>query len=236
MTGLHIIILIFGAVLGVFLNTGICCIPEGRPIIKFPLKLDSFRTKSTFRFILVEILTVTALILLFYRYGITTDFIVFAYLMSLLIMVFFIDIDHRIVPDELVIAGLAGSVPVLIYNIVNPFRIYGDNKWWNPLAGILPGAGFLFLIVVFGLLLYKTDDAMGMGDVKIFIPIGIFLGWRMCIFCLFISIILAGFASLVLLLSGKKKRKDTIPFGPFIVIGTFITIMWGLEIVNYYFS
>jgi leader peptidase (prepilin peptidase)/N-methyltransferase len=102
------------------------------------------------------------------------------------------------------------------------------------LLGILPGSGILFFVALIGLIIYKSDEAMGMGDVKIFAPIGIFLGWKLCFLALLISIVFAGVFSLLLILTGVKKRKDTIPFGPFIVAGTFVTMMWGTEILNWY--
>jgi leader peptidase (prepilin peptidase)/N-methyltransferase len=75
-----------------------------------------------------------------------------------------------------------------------------------------------------------------MGDVKLMAPIGLFLGWKLCLLALLLSIISAGLTSLVLIIFGFKKKKDTIPFGPFIVAGTFTTLMWGFDILNWYFG
>ena len=77
---------------------------------------------------------------------------------------------------------------------------------------------------------------MGMGDIKLFAPIGLFLGWRMCILALITAIVLAGISSLILMLTGTKKRKDTIPFGPFIVLGTLISMLAGWDILIWYFG
>ena len=99
------------------------------------------------------------------------------------------------------------------------------------LAGIILGA-----IGIFGAIIYKNDEVMGMGDVKIFAPIGIFLGWKMCAMALAISMFLGGLASILLIVLSIKKRKDTIPFGPFIAIAAFITVMWGQDIWSWYFS
>jgi len=60
-----------------------------------------------------------------------------------------------------------------------------DRKWWNPLLGAFIGFGFLLLVAIVGYLVYKTDEAMGGGDVKLFAPIGLFLGWKMTIVALF---------------------------------------------------
>ncbi|MBZ0100520.1 MAG: prepilin peptidase, partial [Taibaiella sp.] len=187
------------------------------------------------RYLLVEILTAAAVTGLFARFGTSVAFFAFTYLIILLIAVFFIDADHRIIPDELVLSGLAGGVILLVYNMLNPGQlIYGDDKWWTPLAGILSGSGVLLLVAIIGMLVYRTDDAMGMGDVKLFAPIGMFLGWKLCLAALFFSIILAGVASIILIIVRIKKKKDTIPFGPFIVIGTYLCIILGWDIINWY--
>ena len=92
----------------------------------------------------------------------------------------------------------------------------------------MSGSGILFLIALVGVALYKSDDAMGMGDVKIFVPyLGLFLGWRMVLLALGVAIVLGGVTGLILILTGIKKRKEGIPFGPNIVLAVFITIMWG---------
>ncbi len=260
MLPVYIFIFIFGLVLGSFINVLVYRVPEGKSIIAPPSACPAcgkrlspldlipvfswllLRGKCRYchasispRYLLVEILTGAAVTGLFLRFGVSVAFIAFTYLLVLLIAVFFIDIDHRIIPNELVLAGLAGGVLLLVYNILSPGRlIYGDDQWWTPLAGILSGSGVLLLVAVIGMLVYKTDDAMGMGDVKLLAPIGMFLGWKLCLAALFFSIILAGVSSIVLIIARIKKKKDTIPFGPFIVIGTYLCIILGWDIINWY--
>jgi leader peptidase (prepilin peptidase) / N-methyltransferase len=252
---------IFGLLIGSFLNVCISRIPKGESIVKPPSHCTNCGTrlqpldlvpvfsflflrgkcrhcgvKISARYPAIELLTALTFVLLFYRYSISMDFLASAFLTSILIAVFFIDVDHRIIPDGLVLTGLAGGLLLIVYNLFQPVQIYGDRNWWNPVVGILAGSGFLFLVALLGMLIYKTDDAMGMGDVKIFAPIGIFLGWKMTLVALFISIFLGGIFSLVLLITGVKGRKSTIPFGPFIVAGTFVTLLWGWDIIHWYIS
>jgi prepilin signal peptidase PulO-like enzyme (type II secretory pathway) len=68
------------------------------------------------------------------------------------------------------------------------------------------------------------EGAIGAGDIKLLIPAGIALGLRRCVFATFIAVVSGGFAGIILLASGIKKKKDPIPFGPFIVIGIFAAI------------
>ena len=254
------IIFIFGLVIGSFINVLIYRIPQGKSIVSPPSACRSCGSRLALqdlipvlsyvllrgkcrhcaerisaRYPLVELITAVIFIALFYKFGLTAPFFAFAYLMAILIAIFFIDIDHRIIPNGLVLAGLAGGFAVFVYNCIRPMpEVFADTKWWTPLAGLLPGSAFLLIVAIVGSLLYKTDDAMGMGDVKLMAPVGMFLGWRLCLIALFISVILGGVLSLLLMLTGIKKRKDTVAFGPFIVAGTFTTIMWGWDLLYWY--
>ena len=187
------------------------------------------------RYPAVELITSIVFLILFRKYGFDIYFLFSAYLMSILIAVFFIDIYRRIIPDQLVVAGLSGGIPVMIYNLFKPIQVFGDRNWWNPVLGGVAGSGFLFLIALLGFFIYKGDDAMGMGDVKILAPIGIFVGWRLVIIVLLAAIFSAGVTSIFLLLARIKGRKGTIPFGPYIAAGTLFALVWGWEIINLYY-
>lgn len=254
----YIIVLLFGLVTGAFISVCIYRLPR-EEAIKNPSHCISCNTRLkpfdllpllsymllkarcrycgagiSARYPFIELLTAVIFLFLFHKYKITVDFFAAAYLMAILTAVFFIDWDHRIIPDELVVAGLAGGVLLFVYNLFYPVSIFGDRHWWNPLIAIFSGAGFLFVVALIGVMIYRSDEAMGMGDVKIFIPIGMFLGWRMTLIALLLSILTGGTVSLLLVITGIKKRKSTIPFGPFIVIATFITLLWGWPILNWY--
>jgi len=237
-----LVVFTLGLAVGVVLNTVICCLPEGvktsgNMFRAFRIKCQQHNKLTVLRrYILVELITGIVSVLLYYRFSISAEFILFAYLLSILIAVFFIDFYYKIIPDELVLAALLGAVAAFIYNLFTPFGIYGDRTWWNPLAGILPGAGFLMLVAIIGMLIYKNEHVLGMGDVKIFVPIGIFLGWRMCILALLLSLLAGGLTSFFLIATGIRNRKDVIPFGPFIVSATFITVIWGWDIIEWYFK
>ena len=155
--------------------------------------------------------------------------------MSVMIAVFFIDLEHMIIPNGLVITGLVGGVGAGLYNaFVNPLEIYGDDKWWNPFLGAVIGFGVLLIVALLAHLVYGSEEAMGGGDIKIFAPIGLFLGWKMTLVTFFISVVLAGFIGFLLILLKIKDRKSGIPFGPFIVAGTFLTYLFGWDLLNWY--
>ncbi len=225
----YIIVFFIGLTVGHFNGIFIHILPENKPFLKYWI---SYFTKGLW----IKVITGVIFVLLYAKYGLTADFIFFAYLLSILIIMFFVDIKTKTIPNTLVIAGLAGGVLAFLYNLSHPLVIYDTNKWWEPLVGLLPGSGFLLLIAILGVIIYKSDEVMGMGDVKIFAPIGIFLGWKMCILTLLISMFLGGVTSILLIAFKIKKRRDTIPFGPFIALATLIVILWGKYIWTWYFS
>lgn len=257
----YVLTFILGLLIGSFLNVCIYRIPKGesivmpsshctgcgtglKPLDLVPVfsylflrgKCRHCGAKISIRYPLIELLTAVVYISLFHKYGPNVDFIAAAYLMSILIAVFFIDLEHYIIPDGLVIAGLIGGVPLIIYNLFYSVSIYNDRDWWNPVLGAVTSSGFLLAVALIGFVIYKSEEALGMGDVKIFVAIGIFLGWKMAIFALFTSVVISGITSVILMILKIKGRKDTIPLGPFIVIGTYITFMWGWDLFNLWYS
>lgn len=259
MAVLYGIVFILGLAAGSFVNVLIYRIPLEKPVLPSSLctscgsKLSSIELipvlsyvfqegkckhcgeEISLRYPFVELVTALVFVALFDKYGVSVSFLAFAFLLTILIAVFFIDIDHRIIPNGLVIAGMIGGLLLFAYNCFSRMpEIFGDSKWWTPLAGLLPGSGFLLLVAILGSLFYKTDDAMGMGDVKLMAPIGLFLGWKLCLLALLISVFLGGVVSMALMILRIKKRKDTVAFGPFIVMGTFATIMYGWDMLNWF--
>lgn len=140
-----------------------------------------------------------------------------------------------IIPNGLVLTGLAGGAAVFLYHaFVKPFRIYESTLWYTPLVGMVSSSGILFIIALIGLLVYKNDGAMGMGDVKIFMPIGLFLGWKLSLLTLVLSVFFGGITSLVLLILKIKGRKSAIPFGPFIVVAALFSALYGNQFLSWY--
>ncbi|NLZ51874.1 MAG: prepilin peptidase [Thermoanaerobacteraceae bacterium] len=190
-------------------------------------------SKISFRYPLVELITGVIFVILYWKYGISIDFIFTVYLMSVLILVFFIDLDHMIIPNELVIAGLIGGILLFVLRFWFNDRLIDGAAWYSPLLGMVVTSGFLLLIALIGMAIYGTD-AFGMGDVKIFLPIGLTLGFKLAVISLVFSVFIGGFAGLFLMITGLKHRKSHIPFGPFIVLGAFLSILFGHDFFTWY--
>lgn len=225
-----VIVFLFGLAAGCLANKFVvrfsvcgqgCCENSGKTTIQ--------------RYHVVEVLTAVVVTTLFIRFDATIYFLLFAFLFTVLITIFFIDIRYRIIPNKLVIAAIIVGLPLVILNIFRPiYEIFGYEKWWAPIVGFFSGSGLLLLVAVLGGIILKTDDAMGMGDVKLMAPIGLFLGWKLSLISLIISIVIAGASGILLIIMKLKRSKDTIPFGPFIIIGAYVTIMWGWDIIKMY--
>lgn len=184
----------------------------------------------------VEILTAIVWLIVYLTYGFTVETAALLYLYTVLIAVAFIDLKHMIIPNGLVITGLVGGLAVFLYHVFyKPFPLYESNLWYTPIIGMFSASGVLFIIALIGLLIYGNDGAMGMGDVKLLLPIGLFLGWKLALLTLFLSIMLGGIISIILLIFRIKDRKSAIPFGPFIIMATFIAGLYGNQILSWYF-
>lgn len=265
-----VFVIILGLIIGSFLNVCIFRIPKGISIVSPPSACPSCdmplqpwdmipviswfflggkcrycKASISPRYAIVEMLTAGAFLWIYLRYGPTMDTLALMVLMPILIIVLFVDLEHMIIPDRLVLSGLAGGLLLYVYQILAPLYAWpsftlqgapGTVLWFEPIIGMLSSSIILFLVALFGLLVYKNDGAMGMGDVKIFLPIGLILGWRLALLALFGAVIIGGLAGAILLLFKIKDRKAAIPFGPFIIVSTFVVSLYGYDIINWYFN
>ncbi len=110
------------------------------------------------------------------------------------------------------------------------------------IAGIIQLTDFALMIVsalgaagfFWGLKLITKDKGMGMGDVKLALLMGLLLGWPKILVAQFAAFLTGALAGIILIIAGKKKFGQTIPFGPFLVWGTAIALVWGEKIIGIY--
>lgn len=132
---------------------------------------------------------------------------------SLMLAVIVTDIEEQIIPDEVVFLGLVLTFFGLI--VGNYGMIYA-----NLLSGF---SASLFLLLVF---LATRGRGMGLGDVKLAVFVGVFLGAKATLVWMFLSFIVGAGVGLVLLASGKVKFGKHIAFGPFLVVSFFLTLIY----------
>lgn len=153
--------------------------------------------------------------------GWSSEFIVHASLVALMLEVFLVDAATCRIPNNLVLAG-AGMVVALGAAGLLPVR--------PSVAGALAGGGLMLAAATLG------RGAMGAGDVKISLVIGGFVGWPAITVALFASFVAAAIGGLVLMAMGIKGRRDFIPFGPFLAAGALFAAVWGGRVVEWYWG
>ena len=160
--------------------------------------------RISIRYPLTEITCALMYLWIYAVYGFSLETPALFFLMSVLFAAFFIDIDHMLIPDGLVITGLAGGILLYGYFILSQvlgiiggpaYIFYDPVKWYTPLLGMASSSGFLLIVAIIGFLIYHGEGAMGMGDVKIYLPIGLFLGWKLSLLSLFGAFIIGGVAA-----------------------------------------
>ncbi|MGB2696943.1 MAG: prepilin peptidase [Candidatus Zixiibacteriota bacterium] len=244
-------ILILGLAVGSFLNVCIYRIPEGKsiffpgshcpqcskkirfydniPVLSFILLRGKCRfcgSRISIQYPLVELLTAFLFIAAYLWQGLSLGFVSTLVLGSLLIIVFFIDIKHRIIPDVITLPGI---VIGLGFALISP-----QIKILDSFLGLLIGGGVLYLLAILGELLFKKES-MGGGDIKLAAMLGAFLGWQKLFLIFFLSAFLGSIIGILAIqLSSKVKEHRTIPFGPFLALASFAALFWGERIIKAY--
>ncbi|PIU83239.1 MAG: prepilin peptidase [Elusimicrobia bacterium CG06_land_8_20_14_3_00_38_11] len=195
-----------------------CLIPikwiDNLPVISFLFlggKCRNCKTKISFEYPVVELLAGLLFLFGYLNFGIQCNLIIFLILSVVLIIISFIDMHLRIIPDILTISLLIFGLASSFFNPVVSF------SFLNSLKGTLFGGVFLYLVAFLGSKIYRKE-VMGGGDVKLLAAGGSFLGLSNIFLALLIACFIGGLTGLFLILIGKKKKSDFIPFGPFIAI------------------
>ena len=136
-----------------------------------------------------------------------------------------IDIRLGIIPDEInVFLGVLG----IFLAIVSANQ--GHPVLMKVIGAAAAGIFFAILIAV------TRGKGMGMGDLKLAIPLGLLFGWPYIIFVLVTAFIFGAVAGAIAIAQGAKTMKGTLPFGPYLALGAATAFFWGAPIVNWYLS
>lgn len=201
------------------------------PILSFILlqgKCRYCQKKISWQYPLVEIATGGLFLLIFNEFSILNFQILvnFAYLVvvsCLLIIIFVYDLRHFIIPDKIIYPAIA---IVCLYQI-----IFNTANFYSLILSALAASGFFFLIW-----LISQGRWMGLGDVKLGFLLGLFLGWPQVLTALFSAFLIGAIIGVGLIISGKKTLKSQVPLGPFLVLGAFIALLFGKDLINWYIS
>jgi len=249
---LYALVFVFGVIIGSFLNVCIVRIPKNQSIVFSGSKCVScgkglsaidlvpllsflwLRGKCrrcgalvSWRYFVVELLTGLVFVMLYTRFGFEWRTVIHFILSSILIVASFIDYEHRIIPNGLIIAGITAALPA---------NVFGMNiSFLDGVYGFIAGGGILGVIALISLLLLKKEG-MGGGDIKLMAMTGFFVGWEITLLSLILAVYMAAIVILLLIAFKVLKRGDHIPFGPFLSIGIIISLLFSEDIIYWYIS
>lgn len=213
---------IIGMIIGQFIDWCNIRMPEYKKIFSkdfFKIYLKNFKPKYILMFI-----NAIFYVAILYFYGIS-DIRTYEYLflIPILILAFCIDYKKQIIPNRLSLTLFeAGLIFTFIEGISNL------NLAIDKIIGLVVGAAIFLCITYIGKWI-SGKESIGFGDVKLVSSLGLFFGWRTIIAISIISFIIAGIASLFLLILKKKNANEYIAFGPFIVIASIIMMFVPVE-------
>lgn len=149
------------------------------------------------------------------------------FLFSVFIVIFVTDLRYGLIPDRVILPATAIALPYSLFLIsTRGGSASGGNN--SLLAALLIAGSF------FALYLFTQGRGLGLGDVKLGFFLGLTLGFPYAILAVWAAFVLGGMAAVVLLVLRRKKMKDEIPLGPFLVMGSVITMFFGKTILGYF--
>lgn len=241
------LVIIFGLVIGSFLNVCICRIANEESIafppshctncgyelrVKDLIPVLSYvllggicrgcKEKISIQYPIVEILNSILYVAIYLKFGFTLDLFKFCLLASLLIVIGIIDIQTKNVYNSTIVFGVVSGL------------IFLGLEWletrvipWNYITGAFIGFLVIYLIVI-------LTHGMGEGDIDIALICGLFLGIKGVLVTLFISVVLGGLVATGILVLKLKDKKAEIAFGPYLAIGGLIACLYGNSIIDFY--
>lgn len=226
----YVLAVILGLVVGQFIGWINKRLPEYKSVISKDI-VQEYKKNFKLNYMLMFV-TAVIYVTLVYIYGIQETFIAnldlikFIILTPMLLSAFVIDYRLQIIPNRL-------NLTIFELGIVFAF-LYGLSNvaiTINMLLGMLAGAGIFLMITLLGGLFYGKE-AMGFGDVKLMGALGLYFGLSNIIIITLVSFLIGAILSIILLVTRIKKTDEYIPFGPFIVIATFISMYIPFETIK----
>ena len=230
----HILIYVAIAVAGFFIGKFVNWCNYRLPEYKKVFSKEIFKTKELDEYkpnLLLSLITMLIYIVLLYVFGIEKTFlgnlelIKYLILTPMLLSAFVIDYKLQIIPNRL-------NMTMFEIGIILMFLagIFNANIAIDMFFGMLTGAGIFLLITLIGGLI-AGKEAMGFGDVKLMGALGIYFGLSNIIMITLMSFLIGAVLSILLLVTKIKKTDEYIPFGPFIVIATFIAMVVPFDVI-----
>jgi len=185
--------------------------------------------KISWQYPLVEFFTGVLFVLVFWQTIYDLRFMIYELvIVCFLIIIFVYDLKHYLIPDKVIypailISGIWYFVSSIFLNLYTKYEIL--NTIYSAF-----GAALFFLLIV----LISREKWMGIGDIKLAFLMGLILSWPKILVALFLAFFIGAVIGIGLIAAGKKTLKSEVPFGPFLITGTFIALFWGEKLFNWY--
>ena len=180
----------------------------------------------SFQYFIVELLSAISFVVIFHVYGASITTLLLLILSIFFIIIFFIDLKHFIIPNVL-------TFPLMVIGFLKSFDPNLNQtifpNYINSLIGGLFGYSIIWLIIFF----YKKvrkKEGMGLGDAKLMAVIGFWFGWISIPFTIFISSTVALIIVIPSLINQSRKMSSEIPFGPYIIVGCILYVIFANQI------
>jgi leader peptidase (prepilin peptidase)/N-methyltransferase len=173
---------------------------------------------------IVELVTGIVFLAAYLLYGLSPLFVARAAFAAAMIVLFVIDLRHRILPNAI-------TVPGIVVGFAASFWL--PPGWRSALLGLAMGGGVLFAI---GEVYYRLRgvEGMGMGDVKMLAMIGAFLGWPLMLLTLILASFAGAIAGGLMMAAGRGSMQEALPFGTFLAVGALVSAVAGDPIITWY--
>ena len=247
----YIIVFIFGSIWGSFSNVCIRRIPNNTSVIKgrshcpscnklikwydnIPLlsflilnaKCRDCSTTIDVKYFIIELISALNFVLIFYLFGFSSTTILFFILSIGFLIIFFIDLKHFIIPNEI-------TYPLMMLGFLKSFDPNLNlNLFPNFIDSLIGGfLGYIIIwLVIFIYKKFRNKEGMGLGDAKLVSLIGFWFGWISIPFVIFFSSAIALIKVIPDLIKNKKNLSSEIPFGPYLIVGCLTFLILNSQI------
>ncbi len=224
---IYVLVGLIGLAVGQFIDLVNKALPEEKKV--FSKQFFKEYLKNCKPNYLLMIITCIIYLVLLYEFKISLNFFKYAILAPMLLSVFCIDLKLQIIPNRLNLTLFETGLIFTFISVLADTTI-GLNTLINSLIGMVVGGGIFLLINLIGGLI-AGKEAMGFGDVKLMGALGLFFGWFPIAIISVLAFLLAAVISIGILISRKKQISEYIPFGPFIVLASFIVIFTPFDLL-----
>ena len=247
----YIIVFIFGSIWGSFSNVCIRRIPNNTSVIKgrshcpscnklikwydnIPLlsflilkaKCRDCSTTIDVKYFIIELISALNFVLIFYLFGFSSTTILFFILSIGFLIIFFIDLKHFIIPNEI-------TYPLMMLGFIKSFDPNLNLVLFPNFIDSLIGGFLGYVIIWLVIFIYKkfrNKEGMGLGDAKLVSVIGFWFGWISIPFVIFFSSAIALIKVIPDLIKNKKNLSSEIPFGPYLIVGCLTFLILNSQI------